>query len=332
MSKKKKEQFNFNSTDFITYLWNKRVPLITITLFAAVVSAIVALSITPKFKSSVVMFPTNTTAVSKGLLSSSSLYTEDIMSFGKEAESEQLMQVLNSEAIKGSIIRKFNLYKHYDIDTTSRFAKTKLQNTIKSNIKFRRTEFMSVVIEVLDKDPAMAANIANEIANQVDTVMNAMQKERARKALAIVEKEYLDLEKDMRNMEDSLTFLMKTGVMDYESQAQVFNDAYAKALADGKPVRSLENKLAVLAKYGSAYVSLRNLLKSETERLSLVRQKYMEARVDAEQNLPYKYIVDKAYESEKKAYPKRSLIVLVSSLSAFFLALLAFVIKDSIKS
>ena len=332
MSKKKKEQFNFNSTDFITYLWNKRVPLITIALFAAVVPAIVALSITPKFKSSVVMFPTNTTAVSKGLLSSSSLYTEDIMSFGKEAESEQLMQVLNSEAIKGSIIRKFDLYKHYDIDTTSKFAKTKLQNAIKSNIKFRRTEFMSVVIEVLDTGPAMAANIANEIASQVDTVMNAMQKERARKALAIVEKEYLDLEKDMRNMEDSLTFLMKTGVMDYESQAQVFNDAYAKALADGKPVRSLENKLAVLAKYGSAYVSLRNLLKSETERLSLVRQKYMEARVDAEQNLPYKYIVDKAYESEKKAYPKRSLIVLVSSLSAFFLALLAFVIKDSIKS
>lgn len=280
------------------------------------------------------MFPTNTTAVSKGLLSSSSLYTEDIMGFGKEAESEQLMQVLNSEAIKASIIRKFNLYKHYEIDTTSKYAKTTLQGIFSSNIKFRRTEFMSVVIEVLDKNPAMAANIANEIANQVDTVMNAMQKERARKALAIVEKEYLDLEKDMRKMEDSLTFIMKTGVMDYESQAQVFNDAYAKALADGRTagVRSLENKLAVLAKYGSAYVSLRNLLKSETERLSLVRQKYMEARVDAEQNLPYKYIVDKAYESERKAYPKRSLIVLVSSISAFFLALLAFVIRDSIKN
>lgn len=332
MSKKKKDQFNFNSTDFITYLWGKRVPLIAITLVAALVSAIVALTITPKFKSSVVMFPTNTTGVSKGLLSSSSLYTEDIMGFGKEAESEQLMQVLNSEAIKASIIRKFNLYKHYEIDTTGKYAKTSLQGVFKSNIKFRRTEFMSVVIEVLDKDPAMAANIANEIASQVDTVMNAMQKERARKALAIVEKEYQDLEKDMRRMEDSLTFIMKTGVMDYESQAQVFNDAYAKALADGKPVRSLENKLAILAKYGSAYVSLRNLLKSETERLSLVRQKYMEARVDAEQNLPYKYIVDKAYESERKAYPKRSLIVLVSSISAFFLALLAFVIRDSIKN
>lgn len=334
MSKKKKDQFNFNSEGFITYLWNKRVPLVAITLTAAIVSAIVSLTITPRFKSSVVMFPANSTAISKGLLSSSSLYSEDVLSFGEEAESEQLMQVLNSELIKANIIRKFDLYKHYEIDTASRFAKTKLQGIFESNIKFRRTEYMSVVIEVLDKDPKMAADIANEIADQIDTVMNLMQKERAQKALAIVEKEYLDLSKDLRRMEDSLSFIMKTGVMDYESQAQVFNDAYAKALADGKlaGARTLEKKLAILARYGSTYVSLRDLLKAETERLSLVRQKYMEARVDASQQLPYKYVVDKAYESERKAYPRRSLIVLVSAVSAFFLALLAFVVRDSIKS
>lgn len=334
MSKKKKDQFNFNSTDFITYLWSKRIPLILISLVAAIVSTVVALSITPKYKSSVVMFPTNSTAISKGLLSGSSLYTEDVMSFGEEEEAEQLMQVLNSEVIKANIIQKFKLYDHYKIDPGARFAKTKLQKTFEDNIKFRRTEFMSVIIEVLDTNPVMAANIANEIASQVDTVMNQMQKERARKAFAIVEKEYLDLSDDLREMEDSLTRIMKTGVMDYESQAQVFNDAYARALADGKldGARKLERKLEVLAKYGSSYVSLRNLLKAETERLSLVRQKYMEARVDAEQNLPYKYIVDKAYESEKKAYPRRMLIVLFSVISVFFLALLVFVIKDSIKN
>lgn len=334
MSKKKKDQFDFNSTDFITYIWNRRVPLISVTLLAAIISAIVSLLITPKFKSTVVMFPATSTAVSKGLLSSTGMYQLDILRFGEEEEAEQLMQVLNSEAIKASIIHKFNLYEHYELDSSARFARTKLQNIFKSNIKFRRTEFMSVVIEVLDKDPKMAAGIANEIANQVDTVMNKMQKERALKALALVEKEYNDLTIEMRKMEDSLAFIMRAGVMDYESQAEVFNDAYAKALADGKTggTRVLEKKLGVLAKYGSAYVSLRNLLKSETERLSLVRQKYMEARVDAEQDLPYKYIVDRAYEAEKKSYPVRSLIVLVSAISAFFITLLAFVVKDSIKN
>lgn len=334
MSKKNKDQFNFNSTDFINYLWKKRVPLLTITLVAAVASAIVALSITPKFKSTVVMFPTSSSSVSKGLLASSGLYPQDILRFGEEEESEQLMQVLNSELIKENIIRKFDLYRHYDLDTTARFVKTKLQDLYRSNIKFRRTEYMSVIIDVLDKDPKMAASIANEIANQVDTVMNRMQKERARKALAIVEKEYYDLQSDMKRLQDSLTFIMKEGVLDYESQSEVFNNAYAQALADGKiqGAKSLEKKIQVLAKYGSKYVSLRDLLYDETERLSLLRQKYMEARVDAEQDLPHTYIVDRAYEAEKKSYPIRSLIVLVSAISAFLLGLLGFVIKDSIKN
>jgi uncharacterized protein involved in exopolysaccharide biosynthesis len=178
----------------------------------------------------------------------------------------------------------------------------------------------------------MAANIANEIANQVDTVMNKMQKERAHKALTIVEKEYNDLRLDMKKMQDSLSFLMKEGILDYESQSEVFNNAYAQALANGKDqgAKALERKIQVLAKYGSNYVSLRDLLFDETQRLSLLRQKYMEAKVDAEQDLPHTYIVDRAYAAEKKSYPVRSLIVLVSTLSAFFLALLGFVIKDSI--
>lgn len=334
MSKKKKDQFNFNSTDFISYLWARRVPLITISLIAALVSTIVAFTITPKYKSSVVMFPTSSASISKGLLAQAGLTPQDVLRYGEEEESEQLMQVLNSELIKANIISKFNLYEHYGLNPSSRFARTRLQEHYNRNIKFRRTEYMSVIVDVLDKDPKMAADIANEIAAQIDTVMNKMQKERALKALAIVEKEYNDLQTDMRRMEDSLSTIMKAGVMDYESQSQVFNDAYAHALADNKlqGARTLEKKLQVLAKYGSSYVSLRDLIHAETARLSLIRQKYMEARVDAEENLPHKYIVDRAYEAEKKSYPIRSLIVLVSTIAAFLLALLALVINDSIKN
>lgn len=333
MSKRKKDHFDFNSSDFISYVWSRRIPLVVISLAAALISAIVALSITPKFKSSVVMFPASSSAISKSLLTDAGPYQQDVLRFGEEEEAEQLMQVLNSEDIKDRIIKKFNLAKHYEIDTTGGFVQTKLHQEFRSNIKFRRTEYMSVVIEVLDKDPKMAALIANEISNQVDTVINKMQKERARKALAIVEKEYMDLQTDMKRMEDSLTFIMKAGVIDYESQAEVFNGAYAKALAEGKlqGARTLEQKLSVLAKYGSTYVLLRDLLVAETERLSVIKQKYMEAKVDAEQDLPHKFIVDRAYEAEKKSYPVRSLIVLISTVSAFFLALLAFIVKDSIK-
>jgi len=331
---KHKHRFSFDSTDFITYVWSKRKTLITVSFVAAVLSTIISLLITPKYESSVVLFPASSASISKSLLSQNVSAQDDILKFGTELEGEQLMQVLSSAEIRDRIIQKFNLYRHYKVDTTAKYWRTKLYDEYKSNIKFHRTEYMSVIIDVLDIDRDTAAYIANEISNQVDTVMSRIQHDRALKALTVVEREYNDMVNQMNQMEDSLKHIRELGVVNYKAQAKAFNEAYANAIASGKTggVKQLEDKLKVLAKYGGAYVALSDLLKIETERLSLLRGKYMDAKVDAEQSIPHKFVVDKAYKSEKKAYPKRMLIVLISTMSAFFMALLLMIFQDTIAS
>jgi Na+/proline symporter len=54
--------------------------------------------------------------------------------------------------------------------------------------------------------------------------------------------------------------------------------------------------------------------------------------VDAEQNLPQKFMVDRAYKAEKKSYPVRWLIVLVSTFSAFVLAVLGIIVIQTLRS
>jgi uncharacterized protein involved in exopolysaccharide biosynthesis len=268
------------------------------------------------------------------MLSDNIYSQDDNLKFGAEQESEQLMQVLNADEIRAKIIHIFKLAKHYKVDTTKRFWKTKLLDEYNSNIKYRRTEYQSIVIEVLDANPDTAAFIANEISNQVDTLITFIQHERAQKALAIVEKEYLDMIKQMGKMQDSLKHIRELGVINYEAQSVAFNNAYATAIADGKMqgAKQIENKLKILAKYGGTYVALRDLLLNETKRLSYIKGKYMEAKVDAEQVIPHKFVIDKAYASDKKAYPKRLLIILISAISTFFVALLLMIINDSIAS
>jgi len=329
---KNKKNLRFDSVDFITYVWGKRKFLLTLSIIAAIISSIVSLTITPKFKSSVVLFPASSASISKTLLSRNTSPQNDIVKFGTEEEGEQLLQVLNSEDIRSKIIEKYNLAKHYKIDTTTRFWKTGLYNEYKENISFRRTELMSVVIEVLDTKPDTAALIANEISNQVDSVMTRIQHDRAKQGLAIVEKEYTSMISQMSRMEDSLKTIMGLGVINYKSQSKSFNDAYAKVLIEGKTqgIKLIENKLKILAKYGGNYNALNDLLLYETQRLSELNGKYMEAKVDAERSIPHKFVVDRAYPSEKKAYPKRMIIVLVSTLSTFFVALLLLIIRDSI--
>ena len=58
-----------------------------------------------------------------------------------------------------------------------------------------------------------------------------------------------------------------------------------------------------------------------SNKLGRMRESFDEARVNTEQFIPYKFIVDEARVAEKKAYPLRSLIVAISTLSAFTLAL-----------
>jgi capsular polysaccharide biosynthesis protein len=67
---------------------------------------------------------------------------------------------------------------------------------------------MAVKITVYDKDPQTAADIANNIAELLDSTKIHMQKERAIKGFKIVEVEYLKLKNEISQMEDSLTVLM----------------------------------------------------------------------------------------------------------------------------
>jgi uncharacterized protein involved in exopolysaccharide biosynthesis len=121
-----------------------------------------------------------------------------------------------------------------------------------------------------------------------------------------------------------LTKLREYGVHDYESQAEMFNRQLAIEMAKGNSagVKRLEKKLEILAKYGGAYVSLRDALEYDKKQLSELKAKYEEAKVDAEDNLPHTFIVSDAYKAEKKSYPIRWLIVLVASLSVFFLSVI----------
>jgi len=325
---------DFDSSNFLLFLYHWRKPILIVSAIAFF-GAIIFSSpyfITPKFKSTVILFPASTSSISKALLSEVQTAEQDVMQIGEEEQAEQMLQILNSSRIRDRIITKYDLLHHYEISPNSSFKKTKLYRTYDNNISFRRTEYMAVKISVLDKDAIIAANIANDIASLVDSTKNAMQKERAQRAFKIVETEYLQLKGEIQLMEDSLTSLRKLGVHDYESQAEMINQQLAIEIAKGNKsgVKALEEKLDVLAQYGGPYVSIRDALEHEKKQLSQVKSKYEEAKVDAEEILPQKFVVDYAYAAEKKSYPVRWIIVLVSTLSAFLMSILVLAVIDSV--
>ncbi|MFW6019303.1 MAG: Wzz/FepE/Etk N-terminal domain-containing protein [Bacteroidales bacterium] len=336
MAEKRLKNREFESTNFIVFLWRWKFTLIGITLAAAILAAIFSGSgfIAPKYKANVIMFPASSNSVSKSLLAENTVNAEDIMEFGEEEQAEQMLQILNSNPIRSRVIEKFDLMEHYDIDPDGKYKMTELYNTYDENISYKRTEYMAVDVSVLDTDPEMSARIANYISNLYDSVKTKMQRQRSYQAYKMVEDEYQELRNEVREMEDSLSTLRKMGIHDYESQAERINEELAKQLAKGnqRAVERLNEKLEVLANYGGAYVSLRDQLEYEKKQLSKIKAKYEEAKMDAESDLPHKFIVEEAYVPERKAYPIRWLIVVVSALGAFVLSLMTIIIAQNIST
>lgn len=319
--------FDSISLGMFLYTWRKHLIIISIT---AAVLAIIFSSpffITPLYKSTVVLFPVSSNSVSKALLTDQPAAKSDILEFGEDEQTEQMLQILSSNKIREKVVNKYNLMEHYRIDPTSRFKYTSLFKQYESNITFRRTEFMAVKITVLDRNPQMAADIANTISELLDSTKNAMQRERALMGFKIVEQEYNRLGSEIARMEDSLKKIREYGVYDYESQSEMINQQLAIEIARGntRGINALEEKLAVLAKYGGSYVSLRDMLDHEKKQLSYLKARYEEAKVDAEENLPQKFVVESAYKAEKKSYPVRWIIILVSTLAAFFISILVII-------
>ena len=222
--------------------------------------------------------------------------------------------------------------EHYDIKG-SKYPITKLNKLYDARIKFRRTEYNAVKITVLDSDAALSARIANEIAEIFDSTMNQMQKEVAVEAFRIVEQEYNTLVDEMNRLEDSLNTLRKLGVFDYESQVEMLSQQLAVELGRGNKqgVNNIQEQLDVLAEYGGASYAINERLDNDRLQLSLVKSKYEEAKVDATEFIPHKFVVTSAFQAERKTYPIRWIIVVVTVLSTFLLLIFCIVFYDRSK-
>lgn len=329
-----KREPSYDSSNMVVFLYKWRKPLLIVMAAALVGSWFFSLPwfITPKYKSTVIMFPAGANSVSRALLSDQQTKGQDLVAFGEDEQSEQLMQILNSNKIRDRIIRKFGLMEHYGIDSSSKYKYSRLFDRYEENIRFRRTQFMAVQISVLDEDPQMSADIANQIAELLDTVKNEMQRQRSVQGLRIVEAEYKGLQAEMQTIVDSLVALGALGVNDFEYQSQVLNQQMAISIMNGNKTAqaALQKRLDNLGKYGGIYMSLKNAMEFKTEQLTVLQSKLKEARVEANEQIPQKFIVSDAYKAERKSYPMRWLIMLVSTFSALFLSIIVIMVMEKI--
>lgn len=330
----KAERQSSNNLFLDIYRWRK--PLVLFTIIAVVAGAIGSSSIfiTPKFKSTAVIFPTTTNSVSQALLVEHNPYRKDFLEFGEELEAERLMQILRSDEMRNRIITEFDLFNHYEIKPESKYAQTYMTLAFQEHFSFKRTEYMSINIEVLDRNPELAAQMANRVVDLIDVVIKNIKSERSEQAKKVFDKRAAVIAERLESIQDSLENISNDGVIDVSRQVERLTEYYAKAIASGNTsgAKALKNELDVLALHGTEFRKLIFQKAEIQEQLEFLRRERENIQVDSEALLSNRFVINRAYSSDKKSYPIRWLIVVLSGMAAFMMTLVVLYIRQTIES
>jgi capsule polysaccharide export protein KpsE/RkpR len=274
--------------------------------------------IKPKFKSFGIVYPSN------------------LIAYSTESSTEQMLQMLQSSDVRQQIIDGFHLMNHYEIDSVKNVhARSEAINMYNDNVIINKTEYESVQIEVWDTDPLTAAAMVDSIIVLGDRKIRSVQREKATEVLVIAQTQLERKKAEMDSMEAGIkNYNTKYGLLDYKIQAKEASRGYANSLASGRGLNEMKSMMKTLTESGEDFNSL-------TEHLWRTRGNYNDLKVlydiavrDATKFLSYSNVVTHPIVADKKSYPVRWLIVLISVAASFFVAffvLLMFGSKELIK-
>ena len=321
-------QLNLQQERFglIQFIWKNKKPIFIITGFAAIVSIVVSFLITPMYLSSAIVFPAASGNVS---FDAQRNVKAAAMDFGEEEQAEQLVQILQSSRIKDRIVKKYHLLANYEISESDPNKYYKLNKAYYGNFSFNRTRFGSIQIDVLDKDPKKAADMANDIVDLIDTVKNEMIRERTLPAFEINLRKKKQMEHERDSLMTRLEELAQLGVLPNDARATLY-----QALVDSKSQvekTEIQRKIDINTKYGSIYDGLEYQRNGKIGKFEDFRVSYEQAESDVNAKFNHKFVVEKAVVADRKEKPKRMIIVLVSTIGGFIFGLFFLLIQQRIK-
>ena len=267
--------------DFFRRWWKI---LLVVFIIGAAASVVASLLVTPRYKASAILFPTSSNRGSKAVLADR--YSLDFMDYGIERDCEYAIQIISSQSMEDDVCRRFGMMEHYGISPDDPQKMFKLHETYRSNVSVKRTEFLGVEIGVLDVDPQWAADIANYMAANYDSLSTRIQHQRAEDAYHLMSGVCEQMQQDLYRLEDSLKR----------------HPQYAK--------------------------SLTALIENKAQELSEIQTRTTQTKVDLDNEYSYKFWLDQARPADKKAYPKRAVIVLLGTFGALLMAVLVLIVVE----
>jgi len=297
-----------NSTPILLlYTWRKVILLTTV--IAVIIAFIVTMPaiMPPVFKAEAIIYPPATY--------SAKLIAEYDLRFGADKEIDEHIQILKSSLLRDSIIKRFDLMKHYEIEQEEENKQFKLNKLYDENIIVERTRYNSISVTVFDNNPALAAEICNDIIGTGDKVKTYILKQNLIEAVNNMQQNMLASTKELESMGEEMQKINSNIVLNYNILSK---QKYAERIKAQIDLRDY------IAKYrndkNSQLLELMFDYEDKLSRFYSLKDSYEQAIQSLNTKIADAYIITPAQVPDKKYAPKRAVIIIITFITTLILS------------
>jgi hypothetical protein len=300
------------NNQLLLIMWKWRKILLIIFAAACIISYVFTGSkfIKPLYKSAAILYPIN------------------LSSYSEESETEQMLQILESYDLKRAVIDSLDLYKHYHIDRDAPNAIERIIKKFDQRITVKRTQYESVRIEVLDRFPKHSFNILNEIIEAYNSLALKLVHQKAREVFIIKE----SLFKQKQHEVDSLrrlvdTLIHQTGLAEYNILKESMRGSFQYIHSQNAP----KGTDTILSEKSLDLFFNQKLLENEIAILTELKREFENALSDTQKSLLFADVISEPVIPQKKTWPIRWLILLISIGSTMFVSFATILVIERVQ-
>jgi tyrosine-protein kinase Etk/Wzc len=290
--------------------------------------------------------------------------TKDMDYYGTDADLDRVLTIAESNELYDYLIKNFDLYKHYDIDSTKQKAPFKVREHLQKLYEVKKTSRDAVELSVEDTDREFAARMANTAREKIDEITQRLIRNSQLSLIKAYESSFIEKEKTLVGIDDTLMRLRQNyGVIDPEHQTEavtksaVESDAnYIRSKAKLDALSKIPNlpkdtiafleatmkgyeeeskrSTAVLKRYNEGYngvLSMKNQFERESDQVNRDKQRFLQLRIAYSTKISAVSVIETAAIPIVKERPRRTIIIVSAMLIALIFSVIGVLLADNYK-
>ncbi len=362
---------NDNLLGLVSSIVGNRKFIFRVTIISAIVVAALSFIFMKDYYKSTTVFYAASSDLFKPELIFSNNNQKAMEYYGDDGDIDRILTIANSNEVSDYLIKKYHLYKHYNIDSTKSKSRVKVKNAFYNLFEITKTKYDALELSIEDEDPVFAATIANDARDKINVIACNLVKSSQGFLMKSFEDQISIKESSLSHLSDTLRKMRGSyGVYDFETQIKAMTQTAVDAEANmvrtkaklgallSMPdvprdsitftkanLKGYESEVAAMSGSGNSDFNLKKY-NNGINTVSIAYQEYMREKNQlVEDRMRYNqikatynsvnsalHLIEPGEIPVEKSRPHRSIIVLGASILAFLLSIIGVILVDSFKN